>query len=142
MASQPDTNGSSTSADSGRVLAVKSSLSGIGWKRHYDELRDFVDIVHTTTFHAYALAKYIFLKEQHNPHFHLEDYIDEKFFRQVWLSLVKRTQEGYPKEKTIQLRAFIGNYLGDYLKIARYQLPVLAYADQSATYEAKKMYVA
>ncbi|KAI8050516.1 hypothetical protein BDF22DRAFT_634998, partial [Syncephalis plumigaleata] len=120
MASRPGTHGSSTSADSGRVLAVKSSLSGIGWKRHYDELRNFINIVHTTTFHAYSLLRYIFLKEQHNPHFQLEEFIDEEFFRQVWLSL-----------KTIQLRAFIGNYLGDYLKIARYQLPVLAYADQS-----------
>ncbi|KAI8053888.1 hypothetical protein BDF22DRAFT_644024 [Syncephalis plumigaleata] len=142
MASQPGTHGSSTSADSGRVLAVKSSLSGIGWKRHYDELRNFVNIVHTTTFHAYALAKYIFLKEHNKRNFKFENYIREDFFKQVWLSLIKPTRKSTPKEKTVRYRKFIKKHLKTYLKLTDYQLPELAYAQQSATYEAKKMYVA
>ncbi|KAI8057811.1 hypothetical protein BDF22DRAFT_602387, partial [Syncephalis plumigaleata] len=51
-----------TSANSERVLAVKSSISGIGWKEERrGVLRDFVNIVHTTTFHAYSFAKHILL---------------------------------------------------------------------------------
>ncbi|KAI8052248.1 hypothetical protein BDF22DRAFT_633594, partial [Syncephalis plumigaleata] len=143
MASQPGTNGSSTSANSGRVLAVKSSLSGIGWKKHHDVLRDFVNIVHTTTFHAYSFAKYIFLREyKDDPNFKFEEYICEDFFKQVWLSLVTRTRKGRPSPKTIQLREFIKKHLGNYLEFARYQPPELAYADQSAMYESRKMYVA
>ncbi|KAI8047867.1 hypothetical protein BDF22DRAFT_462002 [Syncephalis plumigaleata] len=144
MASQPGTHGSSTSADSERVLAVKSSISGIGWKKERrGALRDFVDIVHTTTFHAYSFAKYIFLREyKDNPNFKFEEYICEDFFKQVWLSLVTRTRKGRPKPETIKLRKFIKKHLDDYLKFARYQPPELAYADQSATYEATKMHVA
>ncbi|KAI8058110.1 hypothetical protein BDF22DRAFT_616097 [Syncephalis plumigaleata] len=143
MASQPGTNGSSTSANSGRVLAVKSSISGIGWKKERrGALRDFVNIVHTTTFHAYAFAKYIFLKEHNKRNFKFENYIREDFFKQVWLSLIKRTEKGTTKEKTVRHRKFIKKHLKDYLKLTGYQPPVLAYADQSATYEATKMYVA
>ncbi|KAI8053376.1 hypothetical protein BDF22DRAFT_743303 [Syncephalis plumigaleata] len=142
MASQPGTHGSSTSADSERVLAVKSSISGIGWKKHHDVLRDFVDIVHTTTFHAYAFAKYIFLKEHNKRNFKFENYIREDFFKQVWLSLIKRTEKGTTKEKTVRYRKFIKKHLKDYLKLTDYKPPELAYAQQSAGYEATKMYVA
>ncbi|KAI8048544.1 hypothetical protein BDF22DRAFT_779127 [Syncephalis plumigaleata] len=122
MASQPGTHGSSTSADSERVLAVKSSLSGIGWKRRRGVTR--------------------FCKHQHNKrNFKFENYIREDFFKQVWLSLIKRTEKGMTKEKTVRHRKFIKKHLKDYLKLTGYQPPVLAYADQSATYEATKMYV-
>ncbi|KAI8056063.1 hypothetical protein BDF22DRAFT_732178 [Syncephalis plumigaleata] len=103
MASQPGTNGSSTSADSERVLAVKSSLSGIGWKKHHDVLRDFVNIVHTTTFHAYSLLKYIFLEQQHNRHFDMEKYIRVDFFKEVWLSLIKPKKAHGLKRKQVDI---------------------------------------
>ncbi|KAI8056096.1 hypothetical protein BDF22DRAFT_324147 [Syncephalis plumigaleata] len=142
MASQPGTHGSSTSADIERVLAVKSSLSGIGWKKHHDVLRDFVNIVHTTTFHAYSLLKYIFLEQQHNRHFDMEKYIRVDFFKEVWLSLIKPKKAHGPQEKTGRYRAFLDDHVRAYLVHTGYKKPELAYAQQSATYEARKMYVA
>lgn len=42
------TNGALASCD--RILSVKSSIDGIGWNEQYRErLKNFVNIVHTTT---------------------------------------------------------------------------------------------
>ncbi|KAI8055083.1 hypothetical protein BDF22DRAFT_618103, partial [Syncephalis plumigaleata] len=132
MASQPGTHGSSTSADSERVLAVKSSLSGIGWKKERrGVLRDFVNIVHTTTFHAYSFAKHILLKELDKPNFRFEKYISVGFFTEVWLALIQRETK-HTEGTTAEFRAVIYSHLDDYLRIARYQPLVLLYAQQSA----------
>ncbi|KAI8047093.1 hypothetical protein BDF22DRAFT_628744, partial [Syncephalis plumigaleata] len=138
MASQPETPVSSTegssqsAAGSERVLSVKSSLSGIGWKKEYhDVLRHLVNTVHTTTFHAYSFLKYIFLKEQSNPNFKFEDYVHFDFFREVWLSLLNR-QTRSPKKKTAEFRKLIGGHWDGYYTITGYQRPVFDNAGQSA----------
>ncbi|KAI8052310.1 hypothetical protein BDF22DRAFT_620815, partial [Syncephalis plumigaleata] len=141
MASPPGTKVSSTkgrpksSASGGRVLSVKSSISGLGWADKYrGVLSDLVNTVHTTTFHAYAFAKYIFLSEfEGNADFKFEEYICEDFFKEVWLSLVKRARERtIQKEETVKFRKLISKHWNGYHTATSYQRPKLANAGQSA----------
>ncbi|KAI8054313.1 hypothetical protein BDF22DRAFT_775088 [Syncephalis plumigaleata] len=150
MTSQTETPVSSTegssqsAADSERVLSVKSSLSGIGWKKEYhDVLRHLVNTVHTTTFHAYSLSKYIFLSEfEGNASFEFKKYVHKDFFKEVWLSLLNRKTKSQIKGRTAELRELISGHWDGYYTATGYQKPDFVKADQSATYEANRIYVA
>ncbi|KAI8050429.1 hypothetical protein BDF22DRAFT_604219, partial [Syncephalis plumigaleata] len=121
-------------ADSERVLSVKSSLSGIGWKKEYhDVLRHLVNTVHTTTFHAYSLSKYIFLSGfEGSASFEFKKYVHKDFFKEVWLSLLNRTTCQTRTEKTAEFRKLISDHWDDYHTITGYQKPKFDKADQSA----------
>ncbi|KAI8053320.1 hypothetical protein BDF22DRAFT_607273, partial [Syncephalis plumigaleata] len=103
------------------------------WKKEYhDVLRDFVNIVHTTTFHAYSFSKYIFLsKFEKDADFKFEEYICKELFKQVWLSLVKRETK-HTKGTTAEFRELISEHWDGYHTATGYQKPDFVKADQSA----------
>ncbi|KAI8055234.1 hypothetical protein BDF22DRAFT_618639 [Syncephalis plumigaleata] len=72
----------------------------------------------------------------------MERYIRVDFFKEVWLSLIKPKKAHEPQERTDRYRAFLDDHVRAYLVHTGYKKPELAYAQQSATYEARKMYVA
>ncbi|KAI7893160.1 uncharacterized protein EV154DRAFT_159693 [Mucor mucedo] len=106
-----------------RIITVKSSITGIGWKQSsLTTLHNFVRVVHTTTKHAYYFSKYIFLNElQADPQCDLKEYINKEFFAEVWLSLVDYTKGNARAEKAIKYRNYISRYLPSYLNITNYQ---------------------
>lgn len=74
-----------------KIIAVKSSITGIGWKPQYVPLlRTLVSTVHTIVTHTFAFLKYIFIQELENdPGFALEDFANVDFYREVFLSLLQ-----------------------------------------------------
>ncbi|PHZ12603.1 uncharacterized protein RHIMIDRAFT_237523, partial [Rhizopus microsporus ATCC 52813] len=115
---------SSSLAPGDRILAVKSSVDGIGWNNLYrDTLESFVERVHTITMHAYSFSKFIFLRELQDMDFDIQEYINKNFFKEVWLSLVDYSRGRARAQNIIRYRAVIDQYLGDYLTITSYQRP-------------------
>ncbi|KAI7867836.1 hypothetical protein BDF14DRAFT_1692424, partial [Spinellus fusiger] len=68
-----------------KIIAVKSSIAGIGWKQQYLLLlKTLVSIVHILVTHAFAFLKYIFIQELgNNPTFALEDFSNVDFYSEV-----------------------------------------------------------
>ncbi|KAI7867108.1 hypothetical protein BDF14DRAFT_1727068 [Spinellus fusiger] len=65
-----------------KIIAVKGSTTGIGWKPHYLlPLKTLVSIVHILVTHTFAFLKYIFIQELENsPAFALEDFANVDFY--------------------------------------------------------------
>ncbi|OZJ06846.1 hypothetical protein BZG36_00040 [Bifiguratus adelaidae] len=126
-----------------RIMVVKGSITGIGWRNDLiPVLQEFVTTVHTTTFHAFSFAKYIFMAElDEHPEFDMAPWINKDFISEIWLSLVQY-QEGRVRERTARFRGLIRRHLQGYLQITGYVKIPLQFAQQSALIEGKKMYVA
>ena len=134
---------SSSLAPGDRILAVKSSVDGIGWNDlHRETLESFVERVHTTTMHAYSFSKFIFLRELQDMNFRIQEYINKDFFKEVWLSLVNYSRGRARARLIIEYRELINRHLVDYLAITNYQRPDFVYAQQSAIIEGTKIYTA
>ncbi|KAG1450752.1 hypothetical protein G6F56_008256 [Rhizopus delemar] len=106
-----------------RIISVKSSITGIGWKEQYlPILEQFVTTVSITTNHAYSFSKFIFLRELDNgTDFDMASYINKDFFSEVWLSLIDYTRKRVRAAKTVMYRTLIARYLDTYLTAANYQ---------------------
>jgi hypothetical protein len=65
-----------------KIIAVKSSIAGIGRKLQYISLlKALVANAHTLVLHIFSCLKYIFIhKLENNPAFPLEDFINVDFF--------------------------------------------------------------
>ncbi|KAI7861564.1 hypothetical protein BDF14DRAFT_1706507, partial [Spinellus fusiger] len=68
-----------------KIIAVKSSITGIGWKPQYLlPLKTLVSTVHILVKHTFAFLKYIFIQElENNPAFALEDFANVDFYSEV-----------------------------------------------------------
>ncbi|EIE85795.1 hypothetical protein RO3G_10505 [Rhizopus delemar RA 99-880] len=68
-----------------RILPIKSVIDGIGWKEQYRKQSEgFINIIYTTTAHAYSSSKFIFLCAlQDGVRFDIASYVNKKFFSKV-----------------------------------------------------------
>lgn len=123
-----------------RILTVKSSIRGIGWKSEYlPVLQELMSKVNTITTHAYASSKHIFLSELgRNDTFNLNQLISQDFFVEVFLSLIDRTTTTRATDKTLSYRQLIDKYSNEYAAMSGLPHIQLPYAQQVALYEAKK----
>ena len=132
---------SSSLAPGDRILAVKSSVDGIGWNDiHCETLESFVECVYTTTMHAYSFSKFIFLRELQDMNFRIQEYINKDFFKEVWLSLVNYSRGRARARLIIEYHELINRHLDDYLRITNCQRFNFVYAQQSAIIEDINIY--
>jgi hypothetical protein len=85
-----------------KIVTVKSSIAGNGWKPQYISLiKTLVANVHTLVLHTFSFLKYIFSHElENNPVFPLEDFINVDFFKEVFLSLINNYKPDKQKAPT------------------------------------------
>ncbi|GAA5806514.1 hypothetical protein HPULCUR_012049 [Helicostylum pulchrum] len=81
-----------------KLVVIKSSITGIGWKDAYKQrLMELVKNVNIIVTHTYFFLKFIFVNELEDDNtdnvFNLEDFINEDFFREVFMSLLNALQE-------------------------------------------------
>ncbi|CEP16903.1 hypothetical protein [Parasitella parasitica] len=127
-------------------MTIKGSLNTIEFQKHYRKaLEQFVLIFNDITRDVYILLNFFFLHKFCNSQFDaLQCHFNWAFFQEVWLSLIARSQHGgYPPgQETRARRAKIAVHFEDYLNASVYQLPAFKYVQQTAIYEAEKMYTA
>ncbi|KAI7897484.1 uncharacterized protein BX663DRAFT_415723, partial [Cokeromyces recurvatus] len=65
-----------------KVITIKSSISGIGWKPEYlPRLEKFVRTINTLVIHTFALIKFIFISElKRCEAFNIEKYAEKDFY--------------------------------------------------------------
>ncbi|KAI9596129.1 hypothetical protein BDF19DRAFT_384649, partial [Syncephalis fuscata] len=119
---------------------LKSSIRSIGWKQEYLTRLECL-VINTIVTHTYAFARYIFIKELGlNKDFDIKTYISQRFFKQVFLSLVDySTCKGGLSDETIRVRELIERRLNEYLEYASYTRIDLKYASKIAEYKAQKI---
>ena len=140
-------SGSSMSADKNKaplkIITVKSSVNGIGWKHAYrSRLLDLVSNVNTLVTHTYAFLKYIFTNElDKNNTFNLSLYTNTDFFREVFLSLTENYKTHKSKtNKTLQsYKDLLLKHRLNYLILSKHRLVKLTYSHQIASYEVVKI---
>ncbi|KAG1457607.1 hypothetical protein G6F56_006577 [Rhizopus delemar] len=125
------TSGSLTGGD--RIISVKSSITGIGWRAQYlPILEQFVTTVSITTNHAYSFSKFTFLHELDNgTDFDMASYINKDFFSEVWIALIDYNKERVRAAKTVIYHTLIKHHLDAYLIAASYQQPQLLFQQYS-----------
>src|SRR6478735_4366712 len=129
-----------------KIITVKSSIAGIGWKPQYIPLlKTLVANVHTLVSHTFSFLKYIFIHElENNPAFPLEDFINVDFFKEVFLSLLKNYKPDKQKASTKSrtYKGLILNYRHQYFQCCSYEPINMKYAHQIASYEMVKIVTA
>jgi hypothetical protein len=126
-----------------KVAAVKSSITDIGWKDRYKQsLMKLVNDVNMIVTHTYFFLKFIFINElETNNLFNLEDFINDDFFRGVFMSLIS-AYKPEKRKKTEKLEAYktiINKYRKNYIAISSYKTIDLKYSQQIANYEVVKI---
>ncbi|KAK9762925.1 hypothetical protein K7432_010856 [Basidiobolus ranarum] len=124
-----------------KIIAVKSSIAGIGWKpRYVPQL--IVANVHTLVSHAFAFLKYIFTHElEHNSAFLLEDFINVGFFKEVFLPPLNNYKPDKQKAST-ESKAYkdlILQYRDKYFQCCSYEPVNMKYAHLITSYEVAKI---
>jgi hypothetical protein len=124
-------------------MVVKTSIAGIHWRDDLIPiLNNFVTIVHNTTLHAYAFAKYIFLsKLESDPNFGFTPWIHTDFSAEVWLYLVQQRGFKPTRLKLPPSEKLPNSQIENYLRITGYQKITFPYAQQTARIEGRKIYL-
>ncbi|KAI8091770.1 hypothetical protein BDF21DRAFT_376629 [Thamnidium elegans] len=129
-----------------KSITVKSSVTGTEWKPEYAPvLKKLVSDVHALVTHTYIFSRYRFTQELGcNATFNLEEYTAQRFFKEVFLSLVeKRVPDGGKLSNKVTLyRAVIQKYKDSYLRHSSFTPKKLSNAYQIAAYEATKIQTA
>ncbi|ORE05075.1 hypothetical protein BCV72DRAFT_311644, partial [Rhizopus microsporus var. microsporus] len=90
-----------------KVIAIKSSVSGLGWKIEYiPRLKELVSTTNTLVTHTFALTKIMFINEREKGEsFGLKKYSQKDFYVQVFTSVIKQQRNTPVKTlKTRELR--------------------------------------
>lgn len=128
------------------ITVAKSSIAGIGWKSQYvQRLMTLVANVHTLVSHTFAFLKFIFLHElEDEPEFPSEDFVNEGFFTEVFLSLLKSYKPDKQKAstKSMAYKDLIHTYRDQYFQCCSYEPIDMKYAYQIASYETAKILTA
>ncbi|KAI9258701.1 hypothetical protein EDC94DRAFT_165480 [Helicostylum pulchrum] len=133
---------STSNNDNKKVMAVKSSIIGIGWKPQYlSNLKKLVHDVHVIVTHTYSFIRYIFIQE---PNLNLEEYAVQSFYKEVFLSLLDAKVQSIERlsNKVKKCRDLIYKYKISYLKDPSFTLIKITNAQQIASYEATKIQTA
>ncbi|KAI9310889.1 hypothetical protein BX666DRAFT_1868969, partial [Dichotomocladium elegans] len=111
-------------------------------QQYCERLYQLVDLVHNTTTQAYAFAKYIFINDAaRDPNFNIQENIMEKFFSEVWHSMVNKAEHRTQGE-TARIRELINRHKDEYLRKSGYDRPAFPYSQQCSSYEGTKIYTA
>ncbi|KAI9362710.1 hypothetical protein BD770DRAFT_466065 [Pilaira anomala] len=87
-----------TDGNDKKVMTVKSSITGIGWKPQYlSILKKLVHDVHVIVTHTYSFTRYIFIQELN---LNLEEYAVQGFYKEVFLSLLDNYREKYCRDSS------------------------------------------
>ena len=129
-----------------KIIAVKSSIAGIGRKPQYISLlKTLVVNAHTLVLHTFSFLKYIFIHElENNSTFPLEDFINVEFFKEVFLSHLSNYKPDKQKALT-KLRAYKGpvlNYRHQYFQCCSYEPVNMKHVNQIGSYEVVKIVTA
>ena len=120
-------------------MAVKCTISGIGWNPEYrGALQDLVKDVNELTTHAYLFARFLFIRElHHDPTFDLEHFVTKDFFVEVFLSLTTRTPiDSRASNRTLEYKQLIRSGLPMYRMLCGFRPIQLPNAQQIALYQA------
>ncbi|KAI9366527.1 hypothetical protein BD770DRAFT_438661 [Pilaira anomala] len=131
-----------TDGNGKKVMTVKSSITGIGWKPQYlSILKKLVHDVHIIVTHTYSFTRYIFIQEL-NPN--LEEYAVQGFYKEVFLSLLdsKTVNVNRLSGKVKAYREMINKYKASYCRDSSFTPIKLPSAQQIASYEATKIQTA
>jgi hypothetical protein len=125
-----------------KVITIKSSVSGLGWKTEYiPRLKELVSTTNTLVAHTFALTKFIFINElDKNESFNLKKYSQKDFYVQVFISLIKQQNSSRVKtSKTREFRELIGKHMKEYCQLSGYSPITLKDSQQIAAYECTKI---
>ncbi|CEG74287.1 hypothetical protein RMATCC62417_09524 [Rhizopus microsporus] len=126
-----------------KIITVKSSITGIGWKLQYiSPLKTLVTKVHTLIIHTFSFLKYTLIQElEHNSAFDLQDFANIDFYREVFLSLLQSYKPNKQKisSKSRTYRGLANSHRDMYFQHCSYEPMDLKYAQQIASYEVTKI---
>ena len=126
-----------------RMMTIKTTVDAVCKPPYKKSLSELVRVTNTLVTHTYAFLKFIFLRElQEDQRFDMRLFLTEKFFIQVFYSLVQKYS--HPQRHTAETskyRALIGKHLTTYLSLSGYRPLTLQNSQQIALYECKKIFV-
>ncbi|KAI9260954.1 hypothetical protein EDC94DRAFT_132528 [Helicostylum pulchrum] len=130
-----------------RVITIKTTVKNIWKPSHIPALHDLVKVTNMIVTNTFAFLKYVFIQElESSENFDLENFINKRFFVEVFLSLVDKQVCGGALSGKSRLtdymkryRQFIAKHKDNYIKYADYTPPKLVNAQQIALYECKKI---
>ncbi|ORE09605.1 hypothetical protein BCV72DRAFT_319238, partial [Rhizopus microsporus var. microsporus] len=119
-----------------KIITVKSSITGIGWKPQY------ISSLKTLVAHTFSFLKYIFIQElEYNSAFDLQHFANIDFYREIFLSLLQSYMPNKQKisSKSRTYRELINSHRDMYFQYCSYEPMDLKYAQQIASYEVTKI---
>ncbi|GAA5794977.1 hypothetical protein HPULCUR_000327 [Helicostylum pulchrum] len=129
-----------------KLVVIKSSITGIGWKDVYKQrLMELVKNVDIFVTHTYFFLKFIFVNELEDDNtdyvFNLEDFINEDFFREVFMSLLSayKMEKRKKTKKPETFKTIINKHRETFLERTSYKPIDLKYGQQIANYEVTKI---
>ncbi|GAA5799124.1 hypothetical protein HPULCUR_004533 [Helicostylum pulchrum] len=129
-----------------KLVVVKSSITGIGWKDAYKQrLMELVKNVNIIATHTYFFLNFIFVNELEDDNtdnvFNLEDLINEDFFREVFMSLLSayKVEKRKKTEKLETFKTIINKHRETFLERTSYKPIDLKYGQQITNYEVTKI---
>ncbi|KAJ2708876.1 hypothetical protein H4R19_004529 [Coemansia spiralis] len=134
----PNGTGAPQQQPAGSAVEVLKLPLHVVWRKEAPmaALQQHVERANFLTTHTMQFARYIFLYEMGDDDFNAAEYINDTFFREVFLHLTTRECRKPKKETTQPMRNLIALYIEDYMALAGIKKTPFADAGQTATYEA------
>ncbi|KAJ2714129.1 hypothetical protein H4R19_001892 [Coemansia spiralis] len=134
----PNGTGAPQQQPAGSAVATMKLPLHVVWRKEAPmaALQQHVERANFLTTHTMQFARYIFLYEMGDDDFNAADYINDTFFREVFLHLTTRECQKPKKETTQTMRNLIALYIEDYMALAGIEKTPFVNAGSTAGYEA------